>query len=253
MMGRFIMKSFLPKNQVGYLSFCVDVSLMLISLSAAKYPKDFYHLGQHTGHPNLPDLIYQYLIQQATSDMDQDAITHETVYQAEHVKVFHSARAIFCAPSNPSSTSGLYCETIRATPSWNLGEIPGPRYDCIFVASDQSSDPGMDGFLVARVLLFFSFTIDAELHQCALVHWFSTHGIEPDPDNGMWIVTPDGVGRSRNISVIHIDSVVRAAHLLPIFDDRPIPHTLNYTKTLDEFEGFYVNSLIDYHAYETVF
>ena len=111
----------------------------------------------------------------------------------------------------------------------------------------------MGGLLVARALLFFSFIIAGELHQCALVHWFSTFGDQPDSDNGMWVVTPDYFGTDRNVSVIHIDSIVLAAHLLPIFDQQPLPHTLNYTKTLDSFQGFYVNKYIDYHAYETAF
>ena len=229
-------------------------------MPAATYPKDFDCLGQHIGHPNLPDLIQQYLTQQTTPNTQDPTtaphlpeITRETVSRAEHVKVFHSARAIFCAPSNPSSISGMYHETIRATPSWNQGEIPGPQYDCIFVADGQSSELGMNSLLVARVLLFFSFTIDEELHQCALVHWFSTLGDQPDPDNGMWVVAPEAVGQFPSVSVVHIDSIVRAAHLLPIFDKEPIPHKLNYTNTLDSFLGFYVNSYIDYHVYETVF
>lgn len=110
----------------------------------------------------------------------------------------------------------------------------------------------MSGLLVARVLLFFSFIFDGEHHQCGLVHWFSVFGDQPDPDNGMWIVTPDHVGGAPNLSVIHIDSIFRAAHLLPIFDENPLPRTLNYTSTLDSFKGFYVNNYIDYHAYETV-
>lgn len=110
----------------------------------------------------------------------------------------------------------------------------------------------MSGLLVARVLMFFSFTFDDELHQCALIHWFSIHGDQPDPDNGMWTVTPDYFGSARNLSVIHIDTIFRAAHLLPIFDTTPLPRTLNYTATLDSFQGFYVNKYIDYHAHETV-
>ena len=147
----------------------------------------------------------------------------------------------------------MYHETIRATPSWNWGEIPGPRYDCIFVSNGLSSDPGMGSLLVACVLLFFSFTIDGELHQCALAHWFSTFGDQPDPENGMWVVTPNYSGMKHNVSVIHIDNIIRAVHLLPIFNQQPLPHTLNYTKTLDSFRGFYVNKYIDYHAYESVF
>ena len=110
----------------------------------------------------------------------------------------------------------------------------------------------MSNFLIARVLLFFSFTFNGELHQCALVHWFSVSGDQPDPDNGMWVVTPDYVGSARNLSVIHIDSIFRAAHLLPIFDTTTLPRTLNYTATLDSFQGFYLNTYIDYHTYETI-
>jgi len=146
----------------------------------------------------------------------------------------------------------MYHETIRATPSWNRGEIPGPRYDCIFVSNGESSESNMSGLLVARALRFFSFVINGELHQCALVHWFSIFGDQPDPDNGMWVVTPDYFGSAPSVSVIHIDSIFRAAHLLPIFDTAPLPRTLNYTATLDSFRGFYVNKYIDYHAYETV-
>ena len=110
----------------------------------------------------------------------------------------------------------------------------------------------MSDLLIARVLLFFSFELSGESHQCALVHWFSILGDQPDPDNGMWVATPDYSGGARNLSVIHIDSIFRAAHLLPIFDATPLPRTLNYTTTLDSFQGFYVNKYIDYHAYETV-
>ena len=110
----------------------------------------------------------------------------------------------------------------------------------------------MSGLLVDRVLLFFSFTINEEPHQCALVHWFTIFGDQPDPDNGMWVVTPDYLGNAPSLSVIHIDTIFCAAHLLPIFDQNPLPRTLNYTSTLDSFSGFYVNKYIDYHAYETV-
>ena len=232
----------------------------MVSL-AANYPRCFDGLGQYIGLPGLPGLVSEYLIEKMAPGTGPDAINVgppsvlplATISRAEHVKVFHSARTIFCAPSNPSATTGMYHETIRATPSWNRGEIPGPQYDCIFISDGLSSDLGMGGLLVACVLLFFSFTIDGELHQCALVHWFSTFGDQPNPNNGMRVITPDYSGTDRDVSVIHIDSIVRAAHLLPIFDKQPLPHTLNYTRTLDSFQGFYVNKYIDYHVYEAFF
>ena len=250
-----IARSFSLKHLVGPLSHSYFNWNLITSLAlpAPKYPRSFDDLGQHIGHTNLPDLVRQYLDADA-SDTDLPSTSPQsTCPYAEHLKVFHSARAIFCAPSNPSAITGMYHETIRAMPSWNRGEIPGPRYDFIFVSNGLSSDPGMGGLLDAHALLFFSFTIDGEFHQCALIHWFSTFGNQPDSDNGMWVVTPDYSGARCNVSVIHIDSIVRAAHLLPIFDQQTLPHTLNYTKTLDSFQGFYVNKYIDYHAYEAVF
>jgi hypothetical protein len=76
----------------------------------------------------------------------------------------------------------------------------------------------------------------------------------PDPDNGMWVMTrtPDHFGSAPSLSVIHIDSIFCAVHLLPIFDTTPVPRALNYTQSLNSFKGFYVNNYIDYHAYETV-
>ena len=147
----------------------------------------------------------------------------------------------------------MYHETIRATPFWNQGKIPGPRYDCILVSSGSGPEGhSMSDFLVTRVLLFFSFTLDDELHQCALVHWFSVSGDQPDPDNGMWVVTPDYIGSSRSLAIIHIDSIFHATHILPIFDSTPLPQTLDYATALNSFQGFYLNTYIDYHMHETL-
>src|SRR5882757_6441175 len=101
--------------------------------------------------------------------------------------------------------------------------------------------------VVARVLRFFSFRFEGITYPCALVHWFTTFGDTPDPDNGMWIVEPefDETGY-RSVSVIHIDSIVRAAHLLPIFDSSPVERSFHYTTTIDTFRAFYVNKYADH-------
>ena len=54
------------------------------------------------------------------------------------------------------------------------------------------------------------------------------------------------------MAVISMDPIIRAAHLLPIFDETHLAHLLNYTHSLDIFKVFYVNHLIDPHAYELV-
>ena len=38
---------------------------------------------------------------------------------------------------------------------------------------------------------FFSFSHRKKVYPCALMHWFSTFGLKPDPDTGMWVVVPD--------------------------------------------------------------
>ena len=147
----------------------------------------------------------------------------------------------------------MYRETIRSTPRWTRGEIPGPRRDCVFVSApgDETDSTTVNNLNLARVMAFFSFSRRKKVYPCALVHWFSTFGLEPDPDTGMWVVVPDYDNRGyRNMSVIHVDSIVRGAHLLPIFDKSKLPSTLNYTHSLDYFCGFYMNKYIDPHAFE---
>ena len=146
----------------------------------------------------------------------------------------------------------MYRETIRSTPQWTRGEIPGPHRDCVFVsAPGDDTDTTANDLNIARVLSFFSFSRSGKEYQCALVHWFSTFGYEPDPDTGMWVVVPNYNGRGyRNASVIHVDSIVHGAHLSPIFDTSKLPGWLNYTQSLNYFCAFYINKYIDPHAFE---
>ena len=110
----------------------------------------------------------------------------------------------------------------------------------------------MSGLEVARVRLFFLFALGEETFECALVHEFCKTFTDPDPDNGLWVFEPDYDGDGdRIMSVVHINSIVRAAHLLPIFrGETPIPTEINFTNTLDVFQAFYLNKYIDYHAFE---
>ena len=113
----------------------------------------------------------------------------------------------------------------------------------------------MKGLNVARVHLFFSFKVGDQLFSCALIHEFCKSFNDPDPDSGMWVVEPDfNRDGYRVMSVIHVDSIIRAAHLLPVFGgNSTIPREINFSHTLDIFSAFYVNKYIDYHAFETLF
>jgi len=169
------------------------------------------------------------------------------------VSVFHSATATFHAPSNPSGPGGMYREVIRSTPFWSKGDIPGPRRDCVFVDVGNPEELGMKGLLVAQVHLFFKFSYNNINYPCALVHWYTTSD-EPDATTGFWVVQPESTYRGmRHMSVIHLDSIIRGAHLLPRFpSDAPVYREINYMNVLDLYASFYVNKFIDHHAFEIV-
>ena len=177
------MRSSLPKP-----TMCLGLSstmiLLITFVIAPNYPHSLHGLGQRIGHQNLPDLVRKYLVQHAhpnaNADTHQPPTTphHINPSHAKRLKVFHSACAVFCTPSNPSTAAGMFHETIWATPSWNRGEIPGLCYDCVFISNGEGSESSLSGLLVACILLFFSFSFGGE-HQCALVYWFSVFGNQP--------------------------------------------------------------------------
>jgi hypothetical protein len=150
----------------------------------------------------------------------------------------------------------MYRETIRSTPYWKYGQATSssPRYDCVFLTKDDSQ-PGMRGLHVARVLLFFSFSFSDVVYPCALVHWFIPIDDNPDSVTGMWVVKPEyDASGQRVIEVVHLNSILRGAHLLPVFGSADfIPADICYTESLDIFKAYYVNKYIDHHAYEIAF
>ena len=128
-------------------------------------------------------------------------------------------------------------------------------FDCMFLNSDPLQ-LGMHGLDVAQARLFFLFTFERVKYSCTYIHWFSKIGDAADKCTGMWAIEwdifDDG---SYNSTIVHLDSVVRLAHLLPIHWDTPAlsKHKLDYTQSLDVFSTFYVNKYADHHASKTVF
>ena len=145
----------------------------------------------------------------------------------------------------------MHQERIHAVKSWRKG--PG-HYDTIFINTDPSA-LGMHGLDVACVRLFFSFSHNGIQYPCALVHWFSCIGSSPSGNTGMWIVEPDISDHNGQAitSIIHLDTIVQASHLLPVFGHEYVSQTLSFTDTLDKFASFYVNKYVDHHAFEIAF
>jgi hypothetical protein len=207
------------------------------------------NLALQINQPTLPELIRRFLYDQQYPDCpltSTNVSLHACPPFAGVISVFASAAASYYAPSDPSGICGVRREHIRATPSWRQGPA---RYDCAFVNSEPELD-GFCGLSIVRILLFFSFVFNGKTYPCALVRWFSRIAEERDEDTGMWMVQPEVEDNgSPSITVLHIDCIFRAAHLLPIYGDNPID-SISPHESLDIFPTFYVNKYIDHHAFQ---
>ncbi|KAJ6548027.1 hypothetical protein B0H10DRAFT_2383376 [Mycena sp. CBHHK59/15] len=199
------------------------------------YPRNPHLLAYQLRLPALPDLIRRFLYSQDHPDLAVPlaGIPIDDCPDCPHsLKVFSSAIATFYAPSNQSGIGGMFRERIRA----------------------DSDLPGFRGLLAARVLLFMSFKHDSITYPCALVTWFSAIGAEPCPDVGMWMVEPDVDHRGKPVmDIIHIDTILRGAHLIGIYGDEFLPRHFKYSSSLDSFRAFYVNKYADHHSHEIAF
>ena len=216
-------------------------------------------LGLKIHQHNLLDLVRWFLFYQLdptlTIKPDQLSLDQCPMIWDLKVTVYHSATVTFRTPSNPSGPDGMYQEVIRSMPYWPRGEIPGPCRDCVFVDVRGAEDNvGMRGLLVACVYLFFKFSYGNVKYPCVLVHCYSTSN-KPDATTGMWVVQPENTRRgSHNMGIVHLDSIVHGAHLLPKFlSDAPVYRKINYMNVLDVYASFYVNKFIDHHAFEIAF
>ena len=191
--------------------------------------------------PKFPELIQQFINKQPHSN---DDLLSDEVFRIPRptrfygrIVIYSSALVTFLAPSDTSGIDVMRRERIRAVSSWRGG--PG-RYDTGFVNTDSSVD-GMRRIAVARVQLFFTFSHNFDEYRCALVHWFSPVGDSPDEHTGMWVVQPDD--DEYPPSVIHLDSIARAVHLLPVFGPGHVSRTLSSTDTPDTSMRFYVKEI----------
>ncbi|KAI0371809.1 hypothetical protein BV20DRAFT_165857 [Pilatotrama ljubarskyi] len=227
----------------------VDASVTLARRPQPRYPRTVDGLAAHFNMGAFPRLVARFLHNQRHPDLPLDDDMGEAAVCpiTSPIHVFHSAVALYYAPTDPSGIGGMRRERIRGTPSWHNGPA---RYDCIFV-DKGTLEEGLKGLLIARVRLFFSFKHEGQLYPCALVHWFSTVGEAPDEDTGMWIVTPDFLENGTpSYDVIHVDTILRGAHLIGRIGDTWLPQGFLPSDSLDAFCAFYVNKYADYHAFE---
>jgi len=82
----------------------------------------------------------------------------------------------------------------------------------------------MSGYVATWVLLFFSFTYGGDDYCMALVWWYiltddSGHRGEA---TGMWLVEREYQNEEPHLSVIHVDAILCAVHLLLFFGHEPV-------------------------------
>ncbi|KAJ6621814.1 hypothetical protein B0H10DRAFT_2162891 [Mycena sp. CBHHK59/15] len=229
--------------------------VILAKTAVRGYPKNPDNLARYLHLPDLVPLVRRFLYAQDNPDRNFDIplanIPLDNCPDApSSIKVFPSAVAKFYAPSDQSGIAGMLRERIRAVRSWRGG---APRHDCVFVEGDPEL-PGFRGLIAARVLLFMSFKYRGITYPCALVTWFSAIGDEPCPDVRMWMVEPDLENRGQRVmDIIHVDTILRGAHLIGIYGDNFLPRHFKYSDSLDRFKAFYINKYADHHAHEIAF
>ncbi|KAJ6576363.1 hypothetical protein B0H10DRAFT_2345165 [Mycena sp. CBHHK59/15] len=217
-----------------------DERKILGEVILAKTPRtgSLFYAAHYLNLPHLVPLIRRFLYAQDNPDRDfniplANIPLDDCPDAVSRIKVFPSAVAKFYAPSDQSGIAGMLRERIRAGDP----ELPGFR-----------------GLIAARVLLFMSFKYRGVTYPCALVTWFSAIGDEPCPDVGMWMVQPNVDNRGRRVmDIIHVDTILRGAHLIGIYSENFLPRHFKYSESLDRFKAFYINKYTDHHAHEIAF
>ncbi|KAG9221819.1 hypothetical protein CCMSSC00406_0006762 [Pleurotus cornucopiae] len=160
------------------------------SFAEYSYPQSLLALADHIGLPDLPEALHHFIHTHNHPKLPSDYHAVDSSFNGP-IQVFHSVSIQFYAPSKLCVEGGMRREMIRSNP--RLGGFP--RYDTMFISTGNDNVDTMNGLLVARVRLLFSY-FDAYTNKqvpCALVNWFVHLDDSPahHPATGMWIVSPE--------------------------------------------------------------
>jgi len=231
---------------------CLRIVTLLTCISV--YKGLVTDIVEYTNKPELPNLIRQFLHHQLSndpnaSDLDVSISTLPTL----NTKIFlhSSASSVFFAPSDPCGLHGLRREQIRSMWQWRGGPS---RQDTVLVNTGHGGNTQlpMSGYVAARVLFFFSFTYGGDDYCAALVWWYilTDDSGHRDEATGMWLVEREYRNEEPHLSVIHVDAILHAVHLLPFFGREPVVREVTQDNSLDRFGRFYVNKYVDHQAFE---
>ncbi|KAG1808945.1 uncharacterized protein BJ212DRAFT_1448903 [Suillus subaureus] len=223
---------------------CLAAELEALTLCYAerKHTHDVLALAEELELPCFPDLICWFLFEQMhRPDDDQNPAEIPLTgcpRFAGKISLFNSVSSRFYTPSDISGIRGMHVKHICACPLW---QNEAPRNDCIFISTGS----------ITRVHTFFSFKYSSENFLCTIMHWFDVIGDSPDEDTGMWMVRPAYSANCAPLhSIIHVDTIYRTAHLIPIYSRHFLPPNINLHVSYDTFCAYYVNKFINHHVFE---
>jgi hypothetical protein len=213
-----------------------------------KYPKYLEKLMLHIQQPQFPLALCQFLFQHHYPNYEHPSSQiADCPPFAGKIHVHHLAVATFYSLSDLCGTGGMLCECICSNPSFK----GNPRCDTVFVVLDSDeSQPGMHGMVIAHVLSLFS--LSSQSFSCTFVNWFILHDRKlQDADTGMWTVHLEWNHHTGKpvYQVIDVDTIVRGAHLLPVFGSHCVPEGFSDHNALDSYQLFFVNHYVDHYAH----
>jgi hypothetical protein len=213
------------------------------------YPRDLDDLGAHLHRPHLRRLVEHYLWQQLHPNEPSTPRGQDLPTIFGKIDVFHSAVAEYYAPSDLGGLGGMVRERVRSHPNWRQS---GPRCDTVFLCkpASASAEEPMHGLGVGRVQLFFSFHHNDIRYDCVCIHVYSLIGSAPDEDTGLWAVRPQYEGSTPLLRVVSLRTLVRGAHLMPVYGGALLSDDFEFYWTLDAFQSFFVNSYADHHIHQ---
>jgi hypothetical protein len=212
--------------------------------------------------PNLLSLIVDFL---SVQTLAQISPPYDPI-----CSVYPSASVTF-RPRNASRIAATQITTmrqiIRSVGKWRQvkesssterpedgAQKDGFRNDTVFLKTNVDQSPGLNGYGIARIRTFFSFRYYAIRYDCALIDDYELVGNTADEDTGMWKVRVKRDPRSRRTirRVIPLTDIFRAAHLIPVFKGTSDARLkgVSLETSLDDYQVFYVNAFIDYHAFQ---
>ena len=231
-----------------FLSAYKSLQRVMCPPAEPRYPQRLNELASYIKQPQFSAALHRFLyfVDSPSETQIPDCFVQQK-FEGK-IRVHYSATATFYAPSELCGVGGLLRERIRSTPNFH----GGPRRDTVFVELD-GDQPGLLGMVIARVLLLFSFHYRRKDHSCALVNWFLRDEDTPDEHTGLWEVRLERDARRQPVvDVIDVDTIVRAAHLLPIYGQSRVPERFSHFRALDTYQSFFVNHFADHHVFELI-